>query len=395
MWLDGTQNRRTTTWSIDKAAGSLSISDNSTTLTTGDTDSFTIATVGDGAITVTSSDTSVATVSQSGSTVTVTAVAAGHTAITVSVAEGTNYLAPSDVTYNLTVQSNISNTLNNNSWQTISEISQAGDGDLYWDVGDAKQITLNGQIGDAFTATNLSLCVFILHFNYKMNGTAENNIIWSGFKSALTDGADVVLFDSKVNSTSTDGTKYFNMNHWGTGNYGGWKGFDLRYDVLGATSTAPSDYGKAHTTSNVGYDATAETLTNPKTNTLLAALPADLRNVIKLWSRWIDATGNKSNTDAGIKETVDAITLLAEAEVFATRKYANQYEQNHLTQMAYYANGNSAVRYKYNATTAGVIWLLASPIYSAVNNICTVYGGNIHNSISVTNPRGLAPAFKT
>ena len=292
----------------------------------------------------------------------------------------------------------VSNTLNDNSWAVISEVSQAGNGDLYWDVGDAKEIELNGQIGNCFTATNLSLCVFILDFNHKMNGVDENNIIWSGFKSALTEGKDVAFADSKYNSSITNGTVCFNMNHWGNYNYGGWKGSDLRYDVLGATSTQPSDYGKQHTTSCVGYDATAETLSSPKANTLLAALPSELRNVIRFWTRWIDAVGNNSNVDENIQATVDAITLLSEPEVYTPRGIANQYEQNHNTQMAYYANGNSKVRYKHNALNDSAWWWLSSPISGGSNQFCVVANagrsGNESNS-GAAYAGALAPAFKT
>ncbi|MBR3746648.1 MAG: hypothetical protein IKN27_06775, partial [Selenomonadaceae bacterium] len=168
----------------------------------------------------------------------------------------------------------IGTALDDWTWEQISAVSLAGLGDVYFDIGDSKEITLNGNIGDYLTLENEKLRVFILHFNYAMNGTPDNNIIWGGFKTA--DGTDVALCDGKYGAYPlTDGTICFTMNHWGNVNYGGWKGADLRYDILGATSTQPNDYGKEHTTANVGYDATAATLTNPKADTLLAALPSD------------------------------------------------------------------------------------------------------------------------
>ncbi len=277
---------------------------------------------------------------------------------------------------------------------------------MYWDVGDAKEITLSGKVGDQLTLSSQKLCVFILDFNHMMNGTAENNIIWGGFKSALTGGKDVALVDAKYNTVSTDGTICFNMNHkgqttssgsdgyYGT-NYGGWKGSDLRYDILGATSTAPSMYNQLKSTSNVGYDATSSTLTSPKANTLLAALPSDLRNVMRLWTRWVDAVGNKSDVDANIKATVDAITLLAEPEIFSSRSYANQYEQNHNTQMAYYANGNSRIRYKHNDTSSTVWWWGCSPRYNGVDSFCAVYTGGGAGAGNASFSFALAPALKT
>ena len=123
------------------------------------------------------------------------------------------------------------------------------------------------------------------------------------------------------------------MNHRGGSsspyntNYGGWKGCDLRYDILGGTSTQPSGYTATPTTSRVGYDATAATISSPVSNTLMAALPSDLRAVLRLWDRYVDFKGNSSNTDANCStKTVDAISLLAEFEIFGTRTYANTYE---------------------------------------------------------------------
>ena len=405
-WADNTTGAKIFGWSISRATGNLSISASTGTIYKGSTGTFTITTPSDGAITVTSNNTAVATVRLDGKTVTVTGVKTGTATITVSQTEGTNYTAPTNATYTATIDLYVDSTLNNNSWETISEISQRGTGDTYWDVGDAKEITLTGKIGNQLTLANEKLCVFILHFNYKMNGTAENNIIWGGFKSALTNGKDVALADAKYNTTLTDGTVCFTMNHKGqmstsgsagyyNTNYGGWKGSDLRYDILGATSTAPSQYNQNKSTSNVGYDATAATLTSPKADTLLAALPSDLRSAMRLWTRWIDAVGNSSNVDANIKATVDAITLLAEFEVQGARSYANEYEKNHQTQMAYYNAGNSKVRYSHSDTSSAVYWWCASPFCNGNADFCCTSTSGGASYTSAYRSYALAPAFKT
>ena len=72
------------------------------------------------------------------------------------------------------------------------------------------------------------------------------------------------------------------MNHSSNTNAGGWKGCDLRYDVLGSTNT------------NDG-DATATTATNPVANTLMAALPSDLRAVMQPMTIYTDNTGGGSD----------------------------------------------------------------------------------------------------
>lgn len=292
--------------------------------------------------------------------------------------------------------------LNNNSWEIISEVSKAGTGNLYWDIGDCKEVTLNGKIGSYLTLKNTTLYVFILDFNHPINkNTADNNIIWGGFKTALTGGKDVALVDSGYDKTETSGL-YFNLNHVGLSsspyhtNYGGWKGCDFRYDILGGTSTQPSPYNMIKTTSTTGYDATQATIDTPVANTLMAAFPSDLRAALRLWNRYVDYKGNSSNTDANCSTaTVDAISLLAEFEIFGSRKYANQYEQNHQKQMAYYTTGNSKIKYKHNATGTACIWWETSASYNTETHFCRVIAGGSSNPYTSRNSYGLAPAFRT
>lgn len=100
QWSDGTTTAKTVTWTIGKAAGSLSLSASSLALNgTTPTGSITVTRAGDGAISATSNNTNVATVSVSGNKVNVTAIAEGNATITVKVAAGTNHNAPADKTF--------------------------------------------------------------------------------------------------------------------------------------------------------------------------------------------------------------------------------------------------------------------------------------------------------
>ena len=387
---------------LARATCALSFSEPSGVVTKSGTKTFTVATPSDGTLSVSSSDEEVATAKISGNTVTVTGIDIGFATIIVSQKQSNNYEAPVSQTYSVQCRET---KLITDSWATISTRSKNGTAANYYDIGDYKEITLNGKIGDCLTLTNETLRVFILHFNYPMDGTPENNIIWGGFKNA--DGIDVALCDSKYGMNSTDGTICFNMNHHSTHDYGGWKGCDFRYDILGATSTPPSEYNSSKTESCVGYNATAETLTNPKANTLLAALPADFRNALRLWSRWIDTKGTfygvahpEVDAEERIEETVDAVTLLAFYEMFSSSSLSkpNSAEQNHQQRMAYYLK-NSRYKYKDSEPSSYAHWWLASPNQYSV----TVYGFGVQKDISFTydntakgyQAQALAPAFKT
>ena len=120
-------------------------------------------------------------------------------------------------------------TLNDQTWAEIRQVSDTGKGAEYWKVGDCKGITINGTVGTL--AVNTTLYAYILGFNH--NSAKEGAGIQFGtFKSALNNGVDVCLIDGSYSGYKTDGTKLFNMNHWGNYNYGGWIASDLRYDTF-------------------------------------------------------------------------------------------------------------------------------------------------------------------
>ena len=394
MWSDGSTSAKTVSWSIGKAAGSMTLSASSVTLNASNlTKTVTVSRPGDGTVTATSSNISVATVSVSGTTVTIKHVnqTTGTATITIKVAAGTNHTAPANKTVAVTAQfMPTKKTLNDQTWAEIRQVSDAGKGAEYWKVGDCKGITINGTVGTL--AVNTTLYSYILGFNH--NSAKEGAGIQFGtFKSALNNGVDVCLIDGSYNGYKTDGTKLFNMNHWGNYNYGGWIASDLRYDILGSTNKAPSGYGAAKTTSAVGYDAPANTATSPVANTLMAALPADLRAVMKPITKYTDAVGNASNVAANVKTSVDYLPLLAEFEIFGTRSYANQYEQNSQLQYDYYKAGNSKVKYRHSATGSTAVWWGRSPRYHASNAFCAVYTNGTAATASARYSYGLAPAF--
>ena len=400
MWSDGSTTDKTVSWSIGKAAGSMTLSASSVTLNASNlTKTVTVTRPGDGAVTATSSNISVATVSVSGTTVTIKHVnqTAGTATITIKVAAGTNHTAPANKTVAVTAQfMPTKKALNDQTWAEIRQVSDAGKGSEYWNVGDRKGVLVKGTVGTL--AVNTTLYVYILGFNH--NSAKEGAGIHFGtFKSALTNGADVCLIDSYYGSyQSHNGTKYFQMNHWGTSsnyntNYGGWKACDMRYDILGSTNKAPSGYGAQKTTSVVGYDAPTNTATSPVANTLMAALPSDLRAVMKPITKYTDSVGNSSNVAGNVTASVDYLPLLAEFEIFGTRSYANQYEQNSQVQYDYYKSGNSKVKYRHSSTGSTAFWWERSPICYIYYAFCIVSTGGYATGYYASCSYGLAPAF--
>lgn len=395
MWSDGSTTAKTVSWSIGKAAGSMTLSASAVTLNSAAlTAEVTVTRPGDGAITASSSNTGVATVSVSGNKVTIKHVnqTTGTATITIKVAAGTNHTAPADKTVAVTAQfMPTKKALNDQTWAEIRQVSDAGQGSSYWSVGDRKAVLVNGTVGTL--AVNQTLYVYILGFNH--NSAKEGNGIQFGtFKTALSGGTDVCLVDGSYNSYKTDGSKIFNMNHWGNYNYGGWKACDLRYDILGSTNKAPVNYGKARATSDTGYDAPTNTATSPVANTLMAALPADLRAVMKPITKYTDNKGNSSDVAANVTSSLDYLPLLAEQEIFGgNRTYSNQYEKNSQVQYAYYSAGNSKVKYRHSATGSTACWWERSPYYNGNNAFCVVGTNGFAGNDRARASSGLAPAF--
>ena len=183
-WSDGTTTAKTVSWTIGKAAGSLSISPTSMTLDMSSTSkTITVTRAGDGTISATSSNTAAATVSVSGTTVTVTGKANGSATITVSVGAGTNHTAPSNKTCAVTV-SFLDDTFANNDWSAIIAACESGSVPDTWVVGNSKTMTINGTsyqidiIGknhDTYTAGGTAPLTFQLHdcygTKYQMNSS--------------------------------------------------------------------------------------------------------------------------------------------------------------------------------------------------------------------------------
>ena len=251
----------------------------------------------------------------------------------------------------------ISRVLDENSWHVIKLVSSIGTGANYWAVGDCKQVTMNGNVSDGLILNNYSVWVFIIGFNH--NAEREGNgITFQGFK-ATKNGTPVCLVDSGYNNKKTSGT-WFNMNKSVT-NAGGWEASLMRKNVMPL---------------------------------IKAAFPFDLQAVIKSSTIYTDNTGNGSG-NAVPTATQDDVFLLAEYEIFGTRKYASTHEKTYLKQYAYYSAGNSKVKYRHNDTTTAAYWLGRSPYSSYPYRFCVVdNNGDAINNYNATYSFGVSPCFK-
>ena len=246
--------------------------------------------------------------------------------------------------------------LNNNTWEVIKYVADKSKGPNYWAVGDCKQVTMNGTVSSGLALSNYTAWVYIIGFNH--NAEREGNgIAFQGFKTAQTGGKDICLVDSGYNSIPRHtGEPWFSMNESNTNN-GGWEASEMRTKIMPL---------------------------------IKAAFPADLKAVIKPSAIFTAPNGE----NIALTATEDEVFLLAEFEVVGAHSYASTQESNYLKQYAYYAAGNSKVKYRHNATSSTAIWWERSPSSTYTNNFCVFLVNGGANAKDPSYSFGVSPAFK-
>jgi hypothetical protein len=280
--------------------------------------------------------------------------------------------------------------LDNLTWQQIREISDAGMAKNYWSVGDCKAVHLSGTMGTVDLDETLYTYILGFDHNSELEGSGVH---FGGFKTAAdSTGVNVCLVDSMQNESPFNGIKYFNMNHFGhTSNHGGWQGTDMRYDILGSTDIAPSNYGTLSASGRTGYAPSSSCTTNPVSNTLMSCLPIELRTVIKPINKYTDNIGGGTSTEECISSMYDYLPLLSEYEIYGVIKGSNTYESNYQKQYEYYAAGNSKVKYGHSTVDTAVVWWTRSPD-------CTTYYVRVSQDASSrvsysSTSNGISPIF--
>lgn len=253
--------------------------------------------------------------------------------------------------------------LNNNTWEQIAKASSEGIASTLWNVGDRKEIVLNGTVG-ALTFEDYHTYAYIIGVNHNAAVEGNNLIHFQLAMSALEGGKNICFVDSEYNSTGSSAA--FRMNTSNT-NSGGWEDSYMRNNICGTSKSTTS-------------------------GRIMGAIPAELRNALKSVTKYTNNNGSSSASSA-VTATTDYFFLLSEYEVFGNITYSNSYEANYQQQYAYYSAGNSKVKYRHNSTGRAALWWLRSPIagnsygFVFVGTEGAVYSANA--SISL----GFAPGF--
>ena len=122
-------------------------------------------------------------------------------------------------------------------------------------------------------------------------------------------------------------------------------------------------------------------------------IPSNWRAVIKPCTKYTDNVGGDTEKASNVTATSDNCFLLAEYEVFGSRTYANSAEQNYQKQYAYYANGNSKVRYRHDSPTTSIYWWERSVGRSSTTGFCDVYDSGAADWSGAFTGRCFSPSF--
>lgn len=268
-------------------------------------------------------------------------------------------------------------------WEQLADIARQGTwAENNIEIGDYKALTLNGTVGTV-VLNNYTTYATIIGFDHNK----DKEII--GYPHAITfglfanaQGKQLALVDQYYGA-STSVITSFTMNPSVTSDIttaGGWNKAKIRKNILGSTDIENGN-------------ATPATITSPGTNTLMAALPAELRALLKPITKYTDNVGNASTSESAIKASIDYLPLMAEFEVFGTRKYANENEKTYQAQYQYYKDGNSKIKYKHSDVSTAAVWWLRSPSAGGASNFCHVgtSGGAGGNFCGIS--YGLSPVF--
>lgn len=366
-WSDGSTTAKNVTWSIGKAAGTLSVSPTSLILSSGTTSAtFTVSRSGNGTISAVSSNTGVVTVSPANSTATgnVTFTVSGvnstngEATITISVAAGTNHTAPSNKTVSVAaIFSPMSGTSAMGGITYTNGLSGL----------DAATInTYSKAISNNSSITNTTTTVYL---NYpptyrKISIGDQVTIALNGVNYTF----DVIGFNHDVLATSTA---------YGTTTATGKAGITFQmHDLYGTRYQMNSD------NTNSGGWVKSKMRTSTMV-TMKSYLPSAWQSVLKP----ITKTTGKGQGSSSVETSTDSCFLLAEFEVFGSTGTSASNEGYYY---AYYRAGNSRVKYQNGEAYR---WWLRSPSSASGGYFCRVYSNGNMDQYNATSEYGVAFAF--
>lgn len=205
--------------------------------------------------------------------------------------------------------------LDDYTWQQLKDMRIAGTAATTFALGDSKTVHIQGTIGT--TDFDVDLRVFIIDFSH--NASKEGaGMVFQGFKNLNDEFVGLVDQYYGEDGTASEPLR-FNMNpgystDWNnsiTQLNGGWQRCRMRYSILGSTNVQNGN-------------ATSTCLSSPVSNTLMAALPEDLRDVMEPFTVWSCNAANMATDNPSSSYTTDYLPLIDEYEMLGQIQEADE-----------------------------------------------------------------------
>lgn len=361
-WADGTTAAKEVAWTIEKAAGSITLSETEITLNSdASSKTITVTRSGNGAISVESDNTGIATASVSGTTITISSVndTTGTATVTVRVSEGDNHNAPEDATIAVTASFKPSASTSAASGVTYtsglsglsaSEVSMFAEAisnnsavtsttsTVYIDFGSVhRKLSVGDQVTLALNGTNYAFDIIGFNHDALTTAAAYGASTATGKAGITLQMHDLFATTYKMNSSNT--------------NSGGWKSSAMRTSTMATMN---------------GY------------------LPSAWRSVIKPVNK---KAGTGDGSSSGTETVSDSCFLLAVVEIFGKTTYSVSGEGS---QYAYYKAGNSTVK---NRSGTARNWWGRSPHSGSSSSFCGVMDDGRADYAGASTTRGVAFGF--
>ena len=257
-------------------------------------------------------------------------------------------------------------TLDEYTWEEISYISSNGlAGEYGFQVGDAKEIILNGTVGSC-ELNNYQTRAFIIGINHNAELEGNNLIHFQIGLGMLVDGSDIgiALVDDEVNNSGTSPA----------------------FRIETVATIAPVWETSYMRNSICGTD-----LTDYPDTSFLAVIPDDLRAVLKPVTKYsLNVPAKAAVTSDNITAETEYIFLLSEYEICATSNWASQYEAEKQQHYSYYMDTNTRLKAKHNDISQNVAYWTRSP---DDNNWVMITALGVSYSMGTTYSYGFAPCF--
>lgn len=260
----------------------------------------------------------------------------------------------------------IPDTLNECTWEQISSLSSSGKISSYFEVGDTKSLTINGNVANA-SFSNVSVDAFIIGINHNVSYEANNTTHFQIGKIS----SKLVSFASSPPNYPNSHTNGINMNSTPS-NKSGWSESRMRNTILGQSTSSPGS------------------------STFMHALPQELRNKMKsVVKRQCEP---ESSGDYTIGFTDDFLSLCSAFELSGESAYSEDREPSYQSQYDYYKSGNSYYSYAYfpsgiSTTQNALYWTRTAYGRNSISFICIDGQGKSVNAESAMYSLGISPIF--